>query len=66
MAQEQLELFCCLVLAKPHLFKIKIENSADVSDLKAAIKKEKAKLAAVDADDLNLWKVSRFYAAVSV
>ena len=61
MAQEQLKLFCCFVLDEPSIIKIKIENSADVADLKAAIKTNKAKLATVDDETIDLWKVSRFY-----
>jgi hypothetical protein len=64
MAVERLKLYCCLVLDDPVIFSIQIASSEDVGALKQEIKKRKAKrLVDIDPDYINLWKVSRVYAA---
>ena len=64
MAVERLKLYCCLVLDDPVIFDIQIASSEDVEALKQEIKKRKAKrLADIDPDYINLWKVSRVSAA---
>ena len=57
-----LELNCCVIDEKePRVFQVEIARSKTISALKKAIKEEKKKsLQDVDADTLDLWKVSFF------
>jgi Crinkler effector protein N-terminal domain len=56
-----IKLFCWILGVSNNAFSVKIEDNETVSDLKKAIVTEKpVTFADIDADQLELWKVSSF------